>query len=283
MSRIALLTDSGADIPSHLLKRYHITLLPLLVHFGDEDAPDNFADRDIFWRRVAAGGVPRTAAPAPAVFAQAFEQALADADEALIVTLTSRHSSTWQNVTLAAKNFDGRIHVFDSWALSVGQSLIVLQAADLIAQGWDAPAILDRLQDARSRLHFYIYLNSLDAIQHGGRIALAMNAVKRMSSILSIRIILGMKEGELKLTGAVRSPQKGIQFIVRAIEGKQAEAVAIAHTRAPDLADRLAALTASALHFPQNDILFTEAGAVLGTHGGPRAFGVALIESAARR
>lgn len=278
MSRIALLTDSGADIPSHLLNRYHITLLPLLVHFGDEEAPDNFADRDVFWQRVAAGDIPRTAAPAPAVFARAFDQALVDADEALIVTLTSRHSSTWQNAVLAAEDFGGRVHVFDSWALSVGQSLMVLQAADLIAHGLDAPTILARLQDVRSRLRFYIYLNSLDAIQRGGRIALAMNAVKRMSSMLSIRIILGMEEGELKLTGAVRSPKKGIQFIVRAIEGKQAEAVAIAHTRAPDLADRLAALAAPALHFPQNDILLTEAGVVLGTHGGQRAFGIALIE-----
>ena len=278
MSRIALLTDSGADIPPLLLQRHHITILPLLVYFGGEDAPDNFADRDVFWQRVAAGEIPHTAAPAPAVFARAFSQALAEADEALIVTLTSRHSSTWQNAMLAAEDFGGRVHVFDSWALSVGQSLMVLQAADLIARGLDTPDILARLQDARSRLRFYIYLNSLDAIQRGGRIALAMNAVKRMSAMLSIRIILGMKEGELKLNGAVRSPKKGIQFIVRAIEGERAEAVAIAHTRAPELADRLAALAAPALHFSQEDILLTEAGAVLGTHGGPRAFGIAFIE-----
>ncbi len=278
MARIALITDSSNDLPPDILAQHEIIVVPLLIHFGEEEFLDVYEERELFWRRFSQGETPRTASPSPAAFAEAYQRALARADEAIMITLTSKHSSTYQNAVMAAEAFAGRVHVFDSWAISLGEGLLVLHAASLIEQGADVQETLAQLADARARLRLILYLDSLDAVQRGGRIALAMNVVKRMSSMLSIRVLLEMQEGELVFGGAVRTPKKGLRHMLQRVQGKRAERLATAHTRAPEFALQLADLVAPALSFPREEVLVAEAGPVLGAHGGFRAFGVTFIE-----
>ncbi len=278
MTRIALVTDSSNDLSPDLLKRYHIRVVPLLIHFGKDEQPDTDENCERFWQRFADGEIPRSAAPSPAAFSDAFSQALEQADEVIAITITSKHSSTYNSALLAASEFHGRVHVFDSWAISLGVGLLVLRAAERIEQGAGVAAILADLKDARSRLRLLLYLDSLEAIQRGGRIALAMSAIKRMSSMLSIKITLSMNEGELTFAGAVRSPKNGMRHLIEIISGKRAESVAVAHTRAPQFAEQLADMVAPALDFPREAILVDEAGPILGVHGGARAFGVTFFE-----
>ncbi len=278
MTAIALITDSSNDLRPEVLARYNISVVPLLIHFGEEEQPDTWENREMFWQRVSNGEIPRSAAPSAGAFYDAFKAALERADEAIVITITSKHSSTYNSAVLAANEFEGRVHVFDSLAISLGVGLQVLRAARLIEQGASAPDILADLEDARSRLRLMLYLDSLEAIQRGGRIALAMGAIKRMSSMLSVKVILNMTEGELGFAGAVRSRKKGMRHIVEAISGSRAEAVAVAHTRAPEQARQLADMVAPALDFPREDILMEEAGPILGVHGGQGAFGVTFFE-----
>jgi DegV family protein with EDD domain len=253
-------------------------VVPLLIHFGDEEQPDTWENRELFWQRVANGEIPRSAAPSAGAFYDAFKDALETADEAIVITITSKHSSTYNSAVLAANEFEGRVHVFDSYAISLGVGLQVLRAARLIEQGASTSEILADLEDARSRLRLILYLDSLEAIQRGGRIALAMDAIKRMSSMMSVKVILNMTEGELGFAGAVRSPKKGMRHIVEAISDSRAEVVAVAHTRAPDKAEQLADMVAPVLSFPRDEILVDEAGPILGVHGGAGAFGVTFFE-----
>ncbi len=278
MPPIALVTDSSNDLSPEILARYRIRVVPLLIQFGDEGQPDTYDQREIFWQRLAEGQIPRSAAPSPETFATAFRQALQEAEQVIAITITGKHSSTYNSAMLAASEFDNRVFVFDSWAISLGVGLQVLRAAEGIEQGLSVPEILDDLTDARSRLRLMLYLDSLDAVQRGGRIALAMSAIKRMSSMLSVKIILNMQEGELAYAGAVRSPRKGMAHILQAIAGKRAERVAVAHTRSPELAQKFADQVAATLDFPRDEILVAEAGPILGVHGGAGAFGVTFFE-----
>ncbi|HID34441.1 MAG TPA: DegV family protein [Anaerolineae bacterium] len=278
MPNIALLTDSSNDLPPDLLERHGVTVVPLHIHFGEETFPDAYDRREAFWARFAAGETPRTAAPSPAIFAEAYERALVQSDEALMITVTSKHSSTYQNALLAAEGFGNRVRVFDSWGISLAQGVLVLRAAQLIARGTQMDAVFAHLEEARARTRLMLYLDSLDAIQRSGRIAPVIHAARRMSSLLSVRILLTVKEGALTFAGAVRSPKKGVRHIARHFQGRRAESLAVAHTRAPELAQALADAIAPAMDFPRDAILMAEAGPVLGAHGGFRAFGVAFIE-----
>jgi len=277
MPRIALITDSGNDLPPAIIARDNIHVVPLLIHFGEDEHLDLYSRCEAFWQLFNAGEIPRSAAPAPAVFSAAYSQALETAAEAIAIIITGKHSSAYSNAMIAASEFGNKVHVFDSWAISVGVGLLVRRAAELIQQDADVPTILANLEDARSRLRILLYLDSLDAVQRGGRIARAMGAIKRMSAMLSIKIILTMQEGQLAFAGAVRSPQKGMRYITQAIADSRAESVATAHTRAPQFAERLADEVAPILDFPREDILVTEAGPALAVHGGFRAFGVVFI------
>lgn len=277
MTRIALIADSSNDLPPEVLDRYAIQVVPLLIHFGEEEVLDLPQHRELFWARLAAGEAPRSAAPSPAAFAEAYERALARADRVLAITLTSKHSSTYQNARLAAEAFGGRVSVFDSWGISLGEGMLVLRAAEMIDVGMDMATILHHLEDLRARMRLMLYIHSLEAIQRSGRIALAMNVVKRMSSLLSIRILLEMREGVLTFAGAVRGPRKGMQQIVQRFQGVRAEMVAVAHTRTPDMAQRLADQLAASLDYPRDEVLVAEAGPVLGVHGGAGAFGAGVI------
>jgi DegV family protein with EDD domain len=282
MTKIALITDSSNDLPPSILASHHIDVVPLMIHFGDEEFHDVYENRESFWKRLDQGELPRSAAPSVGAFYDAFAAALHDADEVIAITITSKHSSTYGSALLAAAEFEDKVHVFDSWAISLGVGLLVLRAARLIEQGAETSDILADLEAARSRLRITLYLDSLDAIQRGGRIALAMEAIKRMSSMFSIKIILSMTEGELGFAGAVRSAKKGMRHIVESIAEHQAEAVAVAHTRTPERAGRLADLAAATLDFPRGEILVAEAGPILGVHGGAGAFGVTFFERASQ-
>ncbi len=279
MPAIALLSDSACDLPTPLLAQHAITLVPLFIRFGDEEFPDRYELREMFWARYAAGEFPQTAASPPSIFADAYTQALENADQVLMITVTGVHSSAYHHAQLAAQAFQGRVQVFDSRAISLAQGLLVLRAARLIAQGAPMPEILEDLYRARERLHLWIYLDSLDAIQRSGRLASAMQTLKRASAALSIRILLDMREGKLHLMGIVRSPRKGIKRIIREVQGRRAEAVAVAHTRALAQAHTLADAVAPVLAYPREHILIAEAGPILGAHGGFRALGLTLIES----
>lgn len=278
MTRIALVADSGCDLPPEIIDRYHIHIVPLVILFEEDQQLDSYENRERFWQRVAAGEIPRSASPGPGAFEAAFRQALQEADEVIAMILTSKHSGTFNSARLAAQAFPGQVHVFDSWAISLGSGLLALHAAQLIEQGADAATILSSLTDARQRLRIYLYLHTLEAVQRGGRVALAMTVIKRMSAMLSVKVILTMQQGELKVAGVVRSPSKGMDFIVQQLQGKQAQSVAIAHTRWPQKAAQLAERVAAALSWPQDAILYNEAGPALGVHGGAGAFGVAFIE-----
>ena len=278
MPKIALVTDNSNDLPPELLARHHIRVVPLLIHFGDEEHRDEYEQREVFWQRLAEGQVPRSAAPSPEAFAAVFRQALQEAEQVIAITITGKHSSTYNSAMLAASEFDNQVFVFDSWTISLGVGLQVLRAAEDIERGLSAPDILDDLSDVRSRLRIMFYLDSLDAVQRGGRIALAMSAIKRMSSMLSIKIILNMHEGELAYAGAVRSPRKAMAHMLQAISGKRAERVAVVHTRSPKLIEQFADQVAATLDFPREDILLVEAGPLLGVQGGAGAFGVIFFE-----
>lgn len=274
MTKIALITDSSNDLPPEILARYNIGVVPLIIHLGSEELPGTGENREIFWERVAQGATPRTAAPSIGAFQEAFATALTRADEVIAVTLTGKHSSTYHIAQLAAAEFDGRVHVFDSWAISLGVGLQVLRAAQLAEQGASVSAILADLEERRNRFRISLYLDTLDAIQRGGRIALAMNAIKGMSSILSVKVILHMVQGELKFAGVVRSAKKGMRHIVNSFSGSEIEELGVAHTRVPARAQQLADMASETLDFPREDILVAEAGPILGVHGGSGAFGV---------
>jgi DegV family protein with EDD domain len=275
---IAIVADTGCDLPPAVLTRYRIGQVSLTARFGEYELLDTSETRSEFWDLYDISQPPQSAAPAPAAWTDAYETALQRADDVIAITITGKHSSTFNSAVVAASQFDGRVHVFDSWSLSLGEGLLTLHAAQWAEAGHGVANILAALTSWRERMRVFILLDTVEAIQRGGRVAPIMSAIKRVSTMFSIKPILTIREGTLSLDSIVRSRKKGFNRLVSSLDGHQVEALAVAHTRNPEQAQRLADVIARDADYPRADLMVVEAGPALAVHAGPGVLGMGFVE-----
>ncbi|HZF10611.1 MAG TPA: DegV family protein [Thermoanaerobaculia bacterium] len=274
---VTIVTDSAADLPADLARAHGIEVVPIHVLFGDEDFKDgvDLAPRE-FYDRLERGGVPpRTRPPEPAEIALAY-RGLAGRGELLSIHLSEKLSQTVVHARAAA---EGMVQVVDSGHVSLGLGLLALFAARLSRRGVGAAEIAARLAGMRSRLHVLFVVDTLDYLARGGRIGRARAVV---GNLLGIKPILGVLDGEVAPVDRVRGGRAAHLRLVELFRQRVGAAgdrrpviAGIAHAKAPVWADRLRDLLAGS--FEIRELLLTEMGPVVGTHGGPGTVGVALF------
>ena len=143
MQQVEVVTDSGADLSADVVAELGITVVPLIVLFGEETYPDGELTIDEFWRKIDTGHHhPGTSQPPVGVFEEAFARLVEDGCSVLCLTITSKHSGTFGTASAAAQRFGGRVKVVDSLSLSLGQGFQVLAAAQAAAQGLDLDGVV---------------------------------------------------------------------------------------------------------------------------------------------
>lgn len=278
------MTDSSCDLPSRLLTRFKIAVVPLLVHFGDESYVDGELSAEAFWRKTEeTGSVPQTSRPSVKAFEDVFESLVGRGKQIICITLTGKHTSTIESAYLAAQKFGEAVRVFDSHSLSLGMGFQVLEAARASELGRSMEEILALLEGVRSRVHALVVLDTLDYVRRGGRADALVAVISRMSRMLNVKPIVNFVEGRVQLLGVSRSFRRGVERVLSTVEGLgPLEHLAVMHTRnvmeAEELADRLAAL----LSFPRGDILVGETGSVVASHAGAGAVGVFAVSERAK-
>jgi len=227
-----------------------------------------------FWEK-AAEQPPQTSQPSVGVFEETFERFVAQGKRALCLTVTGKHSGTFNAARLAAQRFGEAVQVFDSLSISLGTGLQALQAAQAALAGCSMQEILSQLDDLRARMQLTIILDTLENLRRGGRADAFITAVDRMARVLNIKPIIDVVDGQLRLLGAARSFHGGMKRVLRRVERLRAlEYLAVAHARVPEIAAEMADLLAERTGFPREHILVGEIGAALASHGGAGALGV---------
>ncbi|MGQ9459006.1 MAG: DegV family protein, partial [Anaerolineae bacterium] len=121
-------------------------------------------------------------------------------------------------------------------------------------------------------------LDTLEYLERGGRAAALMPVVKRVAQALSIKPILNLVEGELRLVSAARSYERGLGRLVQeAVARAPWELVGVLHARVPQAAEAVADRLAQETGFPRSAILVMETGSVLSSHGGPGVLGTIVV------
>lgn len=277
MSPVRVVADSGCDLSASLVERYEIALIPLTIQIGNDSYLQGQIDAESLWQRLP-NERATTSGPPLGLFRQAFERLVSAGYEVVCITLTSRHSSTFNTAWAAAQEFAGRVRVIDSYSLSLGMGLQVLTAAIAAQAGRSVEEVVALVENLRSRMQIRLVLDTLEYARRGGRLARLMPVIDRMCRALSIKPIIGMIEGELKLIGAARSLKGALQRIEsEAANWGAIEQIAVAHTRLPDIVEEVARRLSENLHVMQESILIGEAGPAIGVHAGPGALGVVLV------
>lgn len=276
---VKIVTDTGCDLPTPLIEQYEIHLVPLVLRFGERDVQDSPETRAELWQRVEAGLPCETSGPPVGPYVAAFEPLARAGHEIVCITLTGAHSVTYSSAALAAQDFPDQVTVIDGCSISLGYGLQVLQAAQLAAAGATAGRVVEAVRDYQRRLTLRFFMESLDQVKRGGRLAGLMPILSRLGTALNVRALLTVNdEGHISLVGPARGRRGAIKRVAQDIVAAgPAERLAVAHSRALDEAEALAAELAAALNFPRDEILMVEIGSVLIAHAGQGLLGAGSI------
>jgi DegV family protein with EDD domain len=281
MAQVRIVTDSAADLTAETVAEYGITVVPLVVRFGEQVYADGQMTCDAFWAKVATSSHhPATSQPPVGVFEEAFGRLVKAGHPVLCVALTSKHSGTYSTACAAALQFGDQVKVIDSLSLSLGQGELTLAAARAANAGLSLEQVAETVRDAQSRSHLLILLNTIEFIRRGGRADAIMPVLDQVTKMLDIKPLLHLDDGRLGLHGLARSYERGLSKLQQQIlRLAPVERLAVGHIRRPELADRTARFLSQQLEYPLEEIRVVEAGPLLSTHGGPKVVGVAVIQA----
>lgn len=275
---VRIVTDTSCDLPPDLereIREIGVIIIPFTFRFGLEECQDKSISMEEFLAR-AEENWPTTSIPSTGVFIQAFRECVEAGDDVVCITITGRHSATYSAAVTASQQFaPGQVTVVDSRSLSVGQGLLVLAAARAAREGKGPEGIVEAVDDLRKRLHLFITLDTVEYLVRGGR-ASRLSGV--MAGLLRIRPILTLIDGELTLLDRPRGRKAAKQKLMELAKGCfPAETVGVAHIAREEEAKALVSDFSLQTGYPEEEILLTETGMILATHGGPGTLGIVVV------
>lgn len=279
MNPIAIVTDSGTDVPEALCHRWDIHVLPLLVQYEAMTCRDRV---DITVQQVLDRldlEIPKTSMPTLGD-AVALLESLRDQGykEALAVTISSGLSGTCQMLRLAAEDIEGiDVRVVDSRSIGIGAGALVIRAAELAAQGMGLDALEQSVEAMTRKIHVFFTMETLQYLQKGGRIGKMSAAV---GNLLSVRpVITCNKEGVLQTVQKVRGNSAALEAAVsqtvKAVGDQKRFRLFVAHADAAKRARTAAEILKTRLPNAE-DILLAEIGPALAVHSGPGLLGMGV-------
>ena len=276
---VRIITDTASDVPQDVADRLGIVLVPLSIRFGE----DEFVDREElsgaeFWQRCATSStLPETSAPAPGRFQAAFEAAKADGcDSVVVITISSELSATYQSARAAAEAIAPYpVTVIDSRSVTLGEGLLVIEAAEAAASGMDYASVVSLVRETIPRVGVLGVLDTLEHLKKGGRIG---SAQALLGSMLAIKPLLTVSDGVVAEAGRARTRAKALDATAKtALAAGPFHRLGIAHGDAADVDVILAKLADAPTDVP---VLVGGIGPVVGTHGGPGIIGICWITKA---
>lgn len=177
-NKIILSADSTCDLGEELKARYDVHYYPFHVILEERDYQDNvdITTKEIFDAYYARKALPRTAAINMGEYVDYFKPWVEAGFDVIHLNLGGAISSAHKNCVLAAQELGGHVYPIDSFSLSTGIALQVIEAGEMIRQGLSAPEIAERVKALRSKCHASFILDTLDFMRAGGRCSTLMAA-----------------------------------------------------------------------------------------------------------
>ena len=276
---VNLIIDSTTDLNPQLREQF--TVVPLTVHFGDQEYIDGvtISHRQFYEKLVESDVLPSTSQATPAAFADVFEEVARRGETAVVLTLASQLSGTYQSAMIAASDYPGRIFVVDGTSVAIGTGILAELALRLREQGLTAEEIAGRLEEEKEKIHVVALLDTLEYLKRGGRISAT---VAFAGGLLSIKPVIAVKDGVIQMLGKARGSRQGNNLLVQQIE--KAGGVDFDKPVLLGFAGLSDALLTKYIEDSRDlwengteSLVTTSIGSVVGTHAGPGAIAVAFF------
>ena len=276
---VKIITDTLSDITGDLIDELGITVVPLYVRFGEEIFRDrvDITSEEFYRRLISENVLPSTTQPTPNDFTEVYNKLAEETDEILVIVVSSKLSGTYQSAQQAKDSLKGkcRIEIVDSLSVAMPQGLIVISAVKAVQAGAGLDEVARLSRDAIQRSHLIAYFDTLKYLAKGGRIGKAQGL---LGSMLSVKPILTIKDGEMAPLTRVRSLNAGMDYLYNVVTGMpDIEALAVEYTTTPDMADEL--IERIGKIYPKEKMYRSVISPVVGTYAGPGALAVTILEA----
>ncbi len=210
---VQIIVDSSVDVAERFRERLHI--VPLIIHFGEEELIDGVTiNKEQFYRRlVESEQLPFTSQASPVAFQKVYEEVTQAGDSAVVITLASKLSGTYQSACIAAGDFDN-IYVVDSQTAAIGAGVLTEYALARAEAGADARELASELEQKREDVCLVALLDTLEYLKRGGRIS---KTAALAGGLLNIKPMITVRDGEVVLIGKARGSKQGNSLLVEKI------------------------------------------------------------------
>ena len=210
---VRIIVDSSTDVSEKY--REKIQFVPLTVRFGDKEYLDGveLSKHQFYEMLVESDVLPTTSQATPAAFAEYLESVASAGDSAVVITLSSKLSGTYQSAVLAAEDYPN-IYVVDSQSVAIGTGVLAQYAVELAQQGMGAEEIAQELMQQREKVCVVALLDTLEYLKKGGRIS---KTVAFAGGMLNIKPVVTVQDGAVALIGKARGSRNGNNLLVEKI------------------------------------------------------------------
>lgn len=210
---VQIIVDSSVDVAERFRERLHV--VPLIIHFGEEELIDGVTiNKEQFYRRlVESEQLPFTSQASPMAFQKVYEEVTQAGDSAVVITLASKLSGTYQSACIAAGDFDN-IYVVDSQTAAIGAGVLTEYALARAEAGIGARELAAELERKREDVCLVALLDTLEYLKRGGRIS---KTAALAGGLLNIKPMITVRDGEVVLIGKARGSKQGNSLLVEKI------------------------------------------------------------------
>jgi DegV family protein with EDD domain len=266
---VRVLTDSVADLPPDVARRLGIEVVPLLVRFGAEEYRDGLdLSAEQFYRLLASRPeFPTTSTPSPESYAEAYDRLAEQAEDLLVIALSSKLSGTYQAALQGRQMMRrrARVEVLDSGTAAILEGFVAMRAAEAAQAGASLEEAVEAARRTAARTDMLCTFDTLEYLRRGGRIGAA---AAFLGSLLKVNPLLTLREGAVAPAGRTRSRAAALDRLFEfAASYQRIEEMALEHTACHEEAETLLGRL-SGLH-PRERIIVSKMTPVIGAHTGP--------------
>ncbi len=276
---VRIIIDSTVDLPEKV--KNTLDVVPLTVVFGTEEYMDGvtISHEEFYEKLVETDVLPRTSQATPEAFARAFERVKAAGDSAVVITLSSALSGTYQSAQSAAEEYEN-IYVVDSQTAAIGGGILTELALQWAGEGMEAREIARNLEKERQNVCVIAMLDTLEYLQKGGRIS---KTAALAGTVLGIKPVLAIEHGHIQLLGKARGSKQANNLLAQEIEKAGGvnfdKPILLGYTGLSDkLLQKYIRDSAGLWQHGTNELRTTIIGSVIGTHAGPGAVAAAFFK-----
>ena len=280
-STVQIVTDGTADLPPETAESLGISVVPLYVHFGDEQLRGgvDISNEDFYARLKSSKELPRTSQPAPADFLPFYRAAL-EKGPVLSLHVSAKLSGTFNAALVARQEIlnddpNAQISIVDTEQVSMMLSTLAIRAVEQAHAGRSLGEITDWVQAAIPRARTLIVLDTLEFLAKGGRLG---KGQAFLGGLLNVKPMLEIREGEVHPLERARSRKKALDRLVQlALNEGPAELAVVAGSTDLDAARNIADRIGEG--FGQEETPVYNIGPVVAIHAGPGSVGVGILKA----